>query len=527
MNSEYTVKVLDNKYQEIHLVGKEEILELTLSDFNDKKFFHGDIVSYDKKTKDIKVIKTFIKRKWIFGCIEITNRVIQKFNSKKQPYYKFKPFDKEYPDFLVTCNKIQQIGKYYIHIKHDRWIKTLPYGQCKKVVGEQGNETVEYERLLYKYKINQRPKKINIKDTSDIWSVVDKEEVLEYKDYKDIYTMAIDPKGCQDIDDALSYEYDIVTQQHSVTIHIADVSYWVEKLDLYKYLKDFFTIYCPNKKINLFPDILSDNLMSLKRGRDRLALSLNIVFDNDYNILSTNIHNSIVKLNKTMSYEKANNIIKNKQDKKLMALFDISKTLYDNDKEDFDTHNMIENFMIFANERVAKFLIDNNSPAYLRTHNDTKQKLDIESIDVCDNTKKFLRIFQMESAKYVKYTPGTNTSYYHYGLELQVYTHFTSPIRRVIDILVHMSIKKILYKKHFRDIDCSGINDFQKQTKKMYRDMEMIKMINNDITEDNLHGYILGQHIDRIFIDSAHGAQVGKTPIRKLEVFFMDGSINI
>ena len=357
MNSmKYTVKILDNKYQEIHLIHQDETktLELKLSDFKNRKFFHDDIITYDKTTKINKIVKTNMKQKWIFGQIEITDRVVQQFNSKKNPYYKFTPFDKCYPKFLVAVNnKIKQIGKYYIYIKYNIWTKTLPYGQCMKVAGKMGEESVEYERLLYKYNINQRPKKVDIKQTNDIWSIIDKDEVSHYKDYKNIFTLAIDPKGCQDIDDALSYEYNNTMQQHSVSIHIADVSYWVEKLDLYKYLKDFFTIYCPDKKINLFPDILSDNLMSLKWKKDRLALSLNITLDNNFNILSTEIHNSIVNLNKTLTYEKANNLIKNKQDKRLNTLFDISKTLYDNTTEDFDTHNMIENFMIFANENVA------------------------------------------------------------------------------------------------------------------------------------------------------------------------------
>ena len=364
-------------------------------------------------------------------------------------------------------------------------------------MGEVGKEEVEYEKILNHNKINQRKlnlnKKYKINQKTTISDIKNEKDLKTYKNMKDTFTVAIDPKGCIDIDDALSYEN--INNEHIVGIHIADVSAWIEQLDLYRFMsKRYFTVYCPDTKYNIFPNILSDNLFSLRRNKDRLALSLLLTLDNEYNIIKTEFQKTIVNVNVATSYEKANNLLNSKH-KELTKLFNISKHLMNKEEEeDYDTHNMIQNYMLYANNKVAEHLIKNDKKPILRIHNEPKFQIKLEDINI-DNkeTLDFLKYYQFENAIYKKY--DTDSIYYHYGLDIKYYTHFTSPIRRIVDVITHLLLKEVIDNKESEEllkieIDCEKINEENKRNKKMSRDMEKVKILCN-IEEKEYESYIV------------------------------------
>lgn len=508
---EYTVNILDKSYNSFEFINKNETLLLTLDDiinFKNFRFFHNDIVVYDKEQKDILTIKeTDIKKQRIVGTLRVSNKMIYGLNNRKNPYYIFEPMEKHYPNFLVAINdkKIINSNKHqHVIIKFNRWIQKLPHGKLIRILGEIGKEKVEYDRILNYYNIDQRKmklnKKIKVKENTKLFDLINENDLKDYTDIRDKFTIAIDPKGCLDIDDALSYEYK--NNQHVIGIHIADVSFWIDKFDLYNFIqKKFFTIYCPHKKFNIFPNVLADHLFSLKYKQDRLALSLFVYLDDNFKMTNYEVKKTIVKLNKNMTYKQANKLIKSNKgiiSKMFVISKEISNLLSEKQTElskDYDSHNMIENYMLLANKLTAEYLIKNKKCPILRVHNEPKSKISkcqIENQEVLN----FLKYYQMECAIYKKFNSDIEYNYYHYGLNLKFYTHFTSPIRRVVDIIVHLQLKEILDNKSSDilkklKIDCDKVNTNQKKYKKMYREMETINVINNKLNDKTYDSYII------------------------------------
>jgi len=494
---EYTI-IINNNYKEILLKNNNEEISINLN--KNIKVFHQDIVKYDKKTNNISIINSYIKKKNIVGILEINNKLIYGFNSKKNPYYLFKPLDNHYPNFYVAVNDKNlknKNGKYYIVIKYNEWIKKLPYGIIIKNIGEIGEKNNEIEKLLYYYNIDTKNYKIDLKQNNTIYDIFNDDDLKNIIKKTDLKVYSIDPKNSKDIDDALSIQY-INDNKKIIGIHIADVSSWFFKLNLDKYIKNnrYFTVYLKNKKYNLFPNILSDNLMSLLQNKDRICLSLYITYDKDNQIIEYKFENNIINVNKNYSYEKFNNILNNNDKERYKTfhdLFNLSKKInLSNNNEKYDSHNMIENYMILANKLTAEYLINNNKNPILRYHIESKYNIDFNNVENV-KLKNFLKIFQTKSALYKIYNKTDNFNYYHYGLNLNLYTHFTSPIRRFVDIINHILIKKCIFSNFdnfYNDFNIDDININNKNLRKMDRELNEIE-IGEKIVNKTVNGYLI------------------------------------
>jgi exoribonuclease R len=492
----YQVSILDREYKNIQLKNDIEELKLSIDDFNNFKeipFFNNDIINYSKIDKTIiSINQNNIKNKKIVGILQINKQMIYGFNNKKNPYFLFTPLSKSLPKFYVCINdkKLKNtIGDYYITIKFNLWNKKIPYGVLDHFIGKVGLKNNEIKKLLYFYDIDTRKyklnKKYNVSQKSKIYDFINDSDLDNYLDFTNINTISIDPKDSRDIDDALSIEY-LDNENKRVGIHIADVSFWYSKFNLGYYLKNnrYSTVYLNDTKFNLYPNILSDFLMSLIKGKDRLSLSLFIIFDKDDNITDYYFKNTIVNINRNFCYKKINNILKDvnlyDRNKDIFELFELSKKLKINKNlEDFDSHNMIENFMILSNQLTAEFLIKNKKNPILRYHVNPDFKIPIHNIKN-NELKNFLKIYQSKAAEYKLYN-DEEFNYYHYGLDLKYYTHYTSPIRRFPDLIIHMKIKDVLYEDYQIDIkyDINELNKVNKNLKKMDRQMKEIEIFNN------------------------------------------------
>lgn len=348
-------------------------------------------------------------------------------------------------------------------------------------------------------------------------------EIKSRLDLRETFVVTIDGKDAKDLDDAISLE--LIDDKYHLGVHIADVSLYVKEgsyIDKEAYKKST-SVYMANKVIPMLPHKLSNDLCSLNPNTDKLTLSCLMVFDKNGKLLEYDIKKTVINTNYRLNYDDVNNLIyKNKSfndknlDDKLMLMNDLSDILsnvrkkrgeLEFDSEEikfvFDKNNkvvdvyprktakaeeIIESFMLAANETVAFHMEENGFPSIYRIHEKPDaQKLDdaLEQLGrlgmkynkkgihnvkelqkilaEAKNTEKefvvnMILLRSMQRAKYFKAPLG------HFGLAARYYTHFTSPIRRYPDLILHRIIKELVlgenndlrrfnyYEKNLEDI---------------------------------------------------------------------------
>ncbi|MCL4457982.1 MAG: ribonuclease R [Nitrospirae bacterium] len=335
---------------------------------------------------------------------------------------------------------------------------------------------------------------------------------LKRKDLRHLPTVTIDGERAKDFDDAISIAR--TDNGYRLWVHIADVGHyvrWGSFLDS-EARKRGTSVYFPDRVIPMLPKELSEDLCSLKPKVDRFAFTVEMDFDGTGEIINRKFYQSIINSNERMTYTSVKEILVD-EDKAvrerygyLLRDFEIMGELCDILKAgrlkrgslDFDlpepevlldiqgnpeniiravrnfAHMMIEEFMIAANEAVAGHLEDLGIPSLYRIHEEpdiTKLEDIMKTISTLGMHKGrkgmkagdfpgLLKQIQgtpeediishmiLRSLKQAKYSP-VNVG--HFGLASESYTHFTSPIRRYPDLVVHRILSEVLSKKHLGD----------------------------------------------------------------------------
>lgn len=345
---------------------------------------------------------------------------------------------------------------------------------------------------------------------------------IDFKNRVDLTKLdfvTIDPADAKDFDDALYYDI----RENALYIAIADVSTYVKagsSID-YEALSRGFSIYFPNKSIPMLPRELSEGLCSLNPDVNRYAFVIRAVLDNDYNVKSSKIFEAVIKSSKRLTYEEADGVIAktisiNKNiDEWLQKLSSITKVIKKSrmsngfdfktnevklvlnkneeivdviDKEGLNSSFLVEECMLIANKIAAEFT--NNS--IFRVHlepdlfklenlfsNLVMLKFDFKS---STNVKELIKGIQKEASgsDYEKdindlLVKAQMKAFYshhnngHFGLGFNNYSHFTSPIRRYSDLLLHRIIKAKInkceaYKESDLDYICTNCSALEIET---------------------------------------------------------------
>ena len=401
------------------------------------------------------------------GILDLSSTIKYGFNKKNVPYYLFKPTDFRYPSFYVASkNKSQK--KVYALIEFAKWSLTdkYPYGNCLEIIGELGYINTEYQHILSLYhlqypNLNHKYKHIDFNP-----------EVKDRLDIRHLNVYSIDPPNCKDIDDAFHLN-EIADNIYEIGIHIADVSHFIQfNDDLDKIIQSRLTsVYPPHKTINMLPNVYSDNICSLLPNKDRYAFSIIFRINNYGEIMDYRFVKTIIHSKKAFSYQEADDLIQKDEEEDyqdergpesdISKINKITDLIYRNNnfqlqKGDSKSGFMIQILMVLANKYAAEHICYNFPElSLLRTH----LNLDKKDLSKQNELNQYLIGKNMKSALYQIAPVRTS----HDTLNINKYTHFTSPIRRYADIIVHRLLQLSISNQ-----SCSwDINDINNIVDKM------------------------------------------------------------
>lgn len=377
---------------------------------------------------------------------------------------------------------------------HDR--STNPEGVIKDKFGKAGSYEAELMNVAREFNLNYKfPPKV-ISQANKTSADINQEEIKNRLDLRNKVIFTIDPEDAKDYDDAVSVE-ELKNGNLSIGIHIADVAHYVEEgSPIYKEAyKRANSVYLVGSVIPMLPEKLSNNICSLVPNEDRLTFSVIVEMTKRAKIVGYKISKSIINSKRRFTYNEVQEILENKSGEffeELNLLNQIAVKLRDKRmkvgsinfhtpevnftldakgvpidikiKEVKDSHKLVEEFMLLANQIVAKHMSGSKkdvSPMVYRVHDlPDEEKLKefasfVKSLGysfnpgAANNSKEFQRLLSevegkeddalinevairsMAKAVYSSDNIG------HYGLGFKYYTHFTSPIRRFPDLIVH------------------------------------------------------------------------------------------
>ena len=385
-----------------------------------------------------------------------------------------------------------------------------PVGRVTKRLGRPGDNNVEMQSILVEYDFPLDFPTDALDEAKKIRKPTQR-EIASRRDFRDVLTFTIDPADAKDFDDALSYR--VLENGHvEVGVHIADVSYYVKPgsaIDREAYERGT-SVYLVDRTIPMLPEKLCNDVCSLRQDEDKLCFSVVMEMDAKAKVLNTWMGKSVIRSNRRMAYEEAQEIIENGRvsdgspvGDAILALhalatilrnqryrsgainFESQEVKFQLDenahpigvyiKESKEANWLIEEFMLLANKSVAEFVgkpsgkskessrsgtaartfvyrvHDEPNPEKLNTFVEFVTKLGFsmkvgsrkalaESYNALfrdiagrgeENMIDTIAIRTMSKAYYSTHNIG------HYGLAFPFYTHFTSPIRRYPDLMVH------------------------------------------------------------------------------------------
>lgn len=420
-----------------------------------------------------------------------------------------------------------------------------------KVFLESQKIEVEKEAIVFKYNVSDKFSRKVIKEAENLSQDLSPEDIISRIDMRKKLFFTIDGDEARDFDDAVCINK--TRSGYKLFVSIADVSAYVPQGSFIdrEALKRANSVYLPGKVYPMLPETLSNYICSLVPKEDRLTKTVEVNFSSDGSVNNYRIYNSVINSKARLTYSRVSDLLSGKaelryEEKNIVKVLKLMNELYkklkrkrvDAGELDFDfpepelvrdrngkvinvkkserspAHGLIEEFMITANNVVAGFILDNKVASIYRTHEnpdsvsvyELKQDLDEmgykmkvgKRISPQDIQKVLLEakkrpdgnIVNMLILKSLKKAEYSTREIGHFGLALSRYTHFTSPIRRYTDLIVHRIIESLIsnngYKVDKRQLDeisehCSKKERISDEIEREFLDLERADLMGDKI----------------------------------------------
>ncbi len=460
-----------------------------------------------------------------------------------------------------------------------------PFGEIVRVLGNPGENETEMHAILAEFELPAFFEAEVERDAESINGEITEEEIKKRKDFRKVTTFTIDPTDAKDFDDALSYrllENGIV----EVGVHIADVTHYVKPGMIVE--KEGYeratSVYLVDRVVPMLPEHLSNNLCSLRPDEDKLCYAAVFEIDANAKVLKQWFGRTIIRSNRRFNYDEAQNIIDTKEgdlEEVILHLHDLAQKMrkervakgaftFERDevkfeidangkplrvflKENKPSNQLIEEFMLLANRKVAEFIgkkeEGKSEKTFVYRIHDKPNDLKLESFT------KFIKKFgyKINSVSNRKLAQSMNTlmteikgknefniienlalramskavysteNIGHYGLAFDFYTHFTSPIRRYPDMMVHRLLThylaggQSLNKMEYEDY-CKHSSDMERRAMEAERASIKYKQVEfmTDKVGQIFEGVISGVTEWGVYVEMKSVGCEGMIPLRNM-----------
>lgn len=466
-----------------------------------------------------------------------------------------------------------------------------PEGKIIKILGKVGENDAEMHAIMLEFGLPYEFPNEVMRVAESIPESIPEKEIKKRKDFRKTTTFTIDPEDAKDFDDALSLR-ELPNGNYEIGIHIADVTYYLKEgsiLDKEAY-KRATSVYLVDRTVPMLPEKLSNNLCSLRPNEDRLAFAAVFEIDKNAKIHNQWFGRTIIHSDHRFAYEDAQELIENGGNKKyareINTLNNIAGKLrelrfkngsiaFESTEIKFkldekgkpiglepkirkDAHKMIEEFMLLANKKVAEYIFNlkggkGQYSFVYRTHDypDREKLMNFASfaknfghnINIEDKSlsksinslseriegkpeQNILQSLAIRAMAKAIYTTSPNG---HFGLAFQHYTHFTSPIRRYPDVMVHRLLQSYLDNENSKarnelEKKCQHSSEMEKLAADAERASVKYKQIEwmQEMTDREFEGIVSGMNDYGIYVELIETKCEGMIRMRDIEGDFYE-----